>query len=127
MPHAPVTVWIYEGSLKIEHQAVTLSKYSIEAQDDHKHLKQVSNPRLSSTPFRSPQLTLIDMNPDEWLLYWKSPDHAPPHRRRHVPGMVQLLLFELFPQELAVCADETRSGAHPQTHLHLVGDPDAEE
>lgn len=127
---APVTVWVYEGSLKVEHEAVTLSKYTVELKDDHK-LKQVSNPRLSSTPFRSPQLTLIDLNLHEWLLYWKNPDHAPAHRRHRVPGMVQLSLFELSPQELAVGADETRGVAHPQTHLHLVGEPnsqlDAEE
>ncbi len=26
LPHAPVTVWIYEGTLKVEYQAVTLSR-----------------------------------------------------------------------------------------------------
>jgi len=123
---AKVTVWIYEGSLRVEKEAVTLSQYEIELQGDHKHLKQVSHPRLSSTPFRSPQLTLIDLNPHEWLLYWKSPAHAPAHHRRHVPGMVQLSLFELFPQELAVGASETRGVARPQNHLHLVAQPDSQ-
>jgi len=43
----PVSVWVYEGTLKVEHQAVTLSKYTIELQEDHKHLREVSNPRLA--------------------------------------------------------------------------------
>jgi hypothetical protein len=122
---------VYEGQLVIEHQAVTLSKYTVELQDDHKHLRTVSHPRLADTPFRSPQLTLFDLGPGEWLLYWKTPDQAPAHRRRRVAGMVQLPLFELLPQDLAVGADETRGAAHLRTHLHLVGEPnsqlDAEE
>jgi hypothetical protein len=31
---------VYEGSLKIEYKAVTLSKYTVELQDDHKHEAQ---------------------------------------------------------------------------------------
>jgi hypothetical protein len=50
---------------------VTLSKYAVELQEDRKHLREVSNPRLADTPFRSPQLTLIDIGPHEWLLYWR--------------------------------------------------------
>jgi len=122
---APVTVWVYEGTLKVEHQAVTLSKYTVELQDNHKHLRTVSHPRLADTPFRSPQLALFDLGPNEWLLYWKTPDHAPAHRRRRVPGMVQLPLFELLPQDLAVGADEARYAARLRTHLHLVGEPDS--
>jgi putative transposase len=44
LAHKPVTVWVYEGTLKVEYKAVTLSKYSVELQEDHKHLRQVSNP-----------------------------------------------------------------------------------
>jgi putative transposase len=127
---APVTVWVYEGSLKIEHQAVTLSKYAVSLQDDHKHLQEVSHPRLAETPFRSPQLTLFDLGDGEWLLYWKTPELAPARRRRRVPGMVQLPLFEHEPIDLAVGA-EARDRASPHTHLHLVDSPpsdqDAEE
>src|ERR1700737_4227255 len=57
---APVTVWIYEGSLKGEHQAVTLEQYSLGRESDLKHAQKVSNPRLVETPFRSPQLALFD-------------------------------------------------------------------
>lgn len=37
---APVTVWVYEGSLKVEHQAVTLSQYTVELQEDRKRLQR---------------------------------------------------------------------------------------
>ncbi len=30
LAHQQVTVWVYEGTLKLEHQAVTLSKYRVE-------------------------------------------------------------------------------------------------
>ena len=45
---AKVTVWVYEGSLKVEHQAVTLSQYEVKLQDDHKHLQAVSHPTHAS-------------------------------------------------------------------------------
>jgi putative transposase len=128
---APVTVWVYDGSLKVEYQAVTLSTYRVELQDDHKHLQAVSNPRLADTPFRSPQLTLIDLGPHEWLLYWKTPDRAPAHRKRRIAGIVQLPLFDPPPEAKAVGADEGRGAPYPRTHLHLVpkltSDQDAEE
>ncbi len=110
---APVTVWIYEGSLKIEYKAVTLSKYTVKLKDE-KHLQTVSNPRLIETPFRSPQLTLIDLGPHEWLLYWRTPEVTPPRRRRRVPGVVQLPLLDLAREEKAV--GETLGSGLPQVH-----------
>ncbi|MGZ3618571.1 MAG: helix-turn-helix domain-containing protein, partial [Ktedonobacteraceae bacterium] len=94
LAHQPVSVWVYEGTLKIEHQAVTLSKYTVELQEDRKHLKGVSNPGLAETPFRSPQLTLIDIDPHEWVLYWRIPAYAAARRRHKVREMVQLELFD---------------------------------
>ncbi len=44
LAHRPVTVWVYEGTLKLEYQAVTLSKYRVELHDDRKHIKDVSHP-----------------------------------------------------------------------------------
>ena len=93
---APVTVWVYEGSLKVEHQAVMLSQYSVELQDDRKHLQKVSGPRLVETPFRSPQLTLWTLGPDDWLLYWRTPDPLPGRRKRPAHEISQQVLFEPF-------------------------------
>jgi putative transposase len=122
LAHAPVTVWVYDGSLKVEHQAVTLSRYTVELQDDKKHLRKVSNPRLVETPFRSPQLRLFDLGPDEWLLYWRTPEVAPARRRHRVAGLVQPLLFDLS-LEMAVGANETGSSISPHGHLQLLPNP----
>ena len=84
LAYQPVNVWVYEGTLKMEHQAVTLSTYRVELHEDRRHIKAVSNPRVAETVFRSPQLTLFDLGPDEWLLYWKAPAYA--LRRKLVLG-----------------------------------------
>ncbi len=120
LAHQPVSVWVYEGSLKIEYQAMTLSKYSVELQEDRRHLREVSNPRLADTPFRSPQLTLIDISPHEWVLYWRTPSYAPAHRKQRIREVVQLPLFDLPPVEKVVGADETKSRKQPRAFLHLV-------
>jgi putative transposase len=124
---APVTVWIYEGSLKVEHQAITLSHYTVELQEDRKHLQKVGSPHLIETPFRSPQLTLFDLGPDEWLLYWKAPDYIA--RRRRPPGsnVTQLPLFEVPIQEKAVGATESSTASSPHTHLRVISKPSEAE
>lgn len=120
LAHQPVAVWVYEGTLKIEYQAVTLSKYTVELQEDRRHLRQVSNPRVLDTPFRSPQLTLIDVGPHEWLLYWRTPSYAPARHQRRVQVMVQLPLFDMPAQEKAVGANGTDQMPQPRPFLHLV-------
>ena len=55
LAHQPVFVWVYEGTLKIEHQAIPLSTYPVELQDDHQYVREVSNPGLAETPFCSLQ------------------------------------------------------------------------
>ncbi len=105
LAYQPVNVWVYEGTLKMEHQAVTLSTYRVELYEDRRHIKAVSNPRVAETVFRSPQLTLFDLGPDEWLLYWKAPAYA--LRRKLAPrsNVTQLVLFEMPAQEKAAGAE----------------------
>ena len=117
---APVTVWIDDDSLKVEHQAVTLAQYQVEREPDHKQIQNVSSPRLVETPFRSPQLTLWTLGPDEWLLYWRTPDYAPRTRRRHVDGLVQPVLFDVPRGEKAVRATETSPTPSTGTHLRAL-------
>lgn len=120
LAHQPVSVWLYEGTLKVEYQAVTLSKYTVELQEDRKHLKEVSNPRLADTPFRSLQLTLLDLGPHEWVLFWHLPEYAPARRKHQGPGMVQLLLFDIPVQEKAVGATSAGQMTQPSSFLCLV-------
>ena len=102
---------------------MTLATYRVELQEDHKHLQEVSHPRLSRTPFRSPQLALFDLRPGEWLLYWKNPDQTPAHRRHRVEDIIQLPLFDLPPIEMAVGAEEGSDSTHLRSHLHPVKKP----
>lgn len=121
LAHHKVSVWVYEGTLKLEYQAVTLSKYRVELQEDRKHLKSVGHPRLAETVFRSPQLTLFDLGPDEWLVYWKVPSYARQSRKRLMPGVIQPALFEVAVQEKAVGAEAFSS------LLHLMTSPKPED
>jgi putative transposase len=119
LAHQPVTVWVYEGTLKLEYQVVTLSKYRVELQDDRKHIKAVSNPRLAETVFRSPQLTLFDLGPVEWLLYWKAPSYALRRRKKLGSKVTQLALFEVPVQEKAAGAE----AASPSIRLVVPPQP----
>jgi hypothetical protein len=87
-----VSVWVYDGTLRLEYQTVLLAGYSITLQGDGKRIREVQHPRLTATQFRSPQLALFDLGPDEWLLSLRLPEYAP--RQRGAPGgPVQLPLL----------------------------------
>jgi putative transposase len=119
----PVTVWVYDGRITVEYQAVTLSKYSAQLTPDRKQITQVRHPHLAQTPFRSPQLTLIDLGPNEWCLYWRAPSYQRRPRRSLLQGVVQLPLFELSPLDMAVGTDTARVEPNARTHLYSVGEP----
>jgi transposase len=123
---AKVTVWIYEGSLKIEHQAVTLSQYEVKLQEDRKHLQTVSNPRAHVTPFRSPQLTLFDLGPDGWVMYWKTPDQPKVRHLRREQDIVQLSLFGPESLASAVGGETASQSGGPRPHLRLMGENEQE-
>jgi putative transposase len=53
-----VSMWVYEGQIKIEYQETPLSIFTVTFQPDHKHIAEVKNPRRIETHFRSPQLEL---------------------------------------------------------------------
>jgi sarcosine oxidase gamma subunit len=96
----------------VECQAVTLSMYRVELQEDRKHLKSVGHPRLAETVFRSPQLTLFDLGPDEWMLYWKGEPYARRARKRVMSGVMQPALFDLVELEPAVDVEVAQT-LHP--------------
>src|SRR3981081_4947399 len=52
-----VSVWVYENTLKVEHQATTLSLSSVRL-DKNQQITEVKNARRLETHFRSPQLDL---------------------------------------------------------------------
>lgn len=110
----PVTVWVYDGILKVEYQAVTFSEYEVELHPDRKHLRAVNAARLADTPFRSPQLTLWEVSTSEWRLFWHLPDPAPRHHARKVADLIQPPLFE------ATVLAEVEGNEPPLPRLRLL-------
>jgi hypothetical protein len=94
LARSKVQVHIYTSTLKVEYQETDLALYTIEWQDDNKHIKDASNPRVIETRYRSPQLTLWSLGPDEWLLFKRLPDYAA-RKKRRPSGMIQLPLLPL--------------------------------
>ena len=107
----------------MEHQAITLAQYRVELQDDRKHMHKVGSPHLVETPFRSPQLMLFDLGPDEWLLYWNVPAYAARRRRKPASNVTQLALFEVPIQEKAVGANESSVAPAPRPYLRVISRP----
>lgn len=86
-----VSVWVYEDTLKVEHQATTLSLYSIRLSPDRASIAEVKNARRLETLFRSPQLDLWQMNETEWLLALRRPEPV----TRKKPGKIVPLARQL--------------------------------
>jgi len=82
-----VSVWVYEGTLKVEYQATTLSLYAITLAHESQQITGVTNARRLETHFRSPQLDLWQLSETEWLLALRRPDPAP---RRNQSKLVAL-------------------------------------
>lgn len=62
-----VSIWIYEGKLRIEYQQTMLAKYACAYDPNHKQLQAVSEPTLFQTPFKSPQLVLLELDDEQWV------------------------------------------------------------
>jgi hypothetical protein len=86
-----VSVWVYEDTLKIEHQATTLSLYSIRLSPDQQQITEVKNPRRLETHFRSPQQDLWQLSDTEWLLALRRPEPGVRGKR----GKVVALAWQL--------------------------------
>jgi putative transposase len=120
LPGEPVTVWVYDGSITVEYQTVALSKYSVELQEDRKQIKQVSHPSLAQHPFRSPQLTLIDVAPDEWRLYWRAPSYQRRPEQKRIEDIVQLPLLDAETVTLASGGATAPDAKRERPHLSLI-------
>src|SRR3989440_5812150 len=86
-----VSVWVYEHTLKVEHQATTLSLYSVCLSPDQQQITEVKNARRLETHFRSPQLDLWQLSETEWVLALRRPEPA----ARKKPGNIVPLARQL--------------------------------
>jgi putative transposase len=86
-----VSVWVYEGTLKVEYQATTLSLYAITLAHESQQITGVTNARRLETHFRSPQLDLWQLSETEWLLALRRPDPAPRRNRGKLVALARQL------------------------------------
>ncbi len=86
-----VSVWVYEDTLKVEHQATTLSLYSVRLSPDQRQITEVKDARRLETHFRSPQLDHGPLSDTEWLLALRRPEPV----ARKKPGNIVLLARQL--------------------------------
>lgn len=90
-----VSVWVYEGTLKIEYQTTALSLYSVRFSPDQQ-ITEATNPRRLETRFRSPQLDLWQISDTEWLLALRRPEPGPRKKRSKVVALAEQLLLPEF-------------------------------
>ncbi len=93
---AEVSVWVYEGTLKVEYQATTLSLYSIRLAPDQRHISEVKNARRLETHFRSPQLDLWQLSETEWLLALRRPESGSRKKPSKIVALAKQLMLPEF-------------------------------
>src|SRR5260370_29969 len=86
-----ISVWVYEGNLKVEYQATTLALYELGIEKKTGEIAEVKNPRRLETHFRSPQLDLWQVSETEWLLALRRPEPI----ARKKPGKIVPLAQQL--------------------------------
>jgi hypothetical protein len=96
LAESDVSVWIYEGTLKIEYQATALSLYSVRLSSDKKQIEEVKNPRRLETLFRSPQMDLWQVSNSEWLLALRRPEPVARKKPSKVVVLAEQLLLPEF-------------------------------
>ena len=90
-----VSVWVYEGTLKIEYQTTALALYSVRLSQDQQ-ITEVTNPRRLETRFRSPQLDLWQISDTEWLLALRRPEPGPRKKRSKIVALAEQLVLPEF-------------------------------
>ena len=91
-----VSVWVYEDTLKVEHQATTLSLYSVRLSSDQQQITEVKNARRLETHFRSPQLDLWQLSDTEWLLALRRPEPSPRKKPMKLIPLAQQFQLSIF-------------------------------
>ncbi len=91
-----VSVWVYEDTLKVEHQATTLSLYSVRLSSNQRQITSVTNARRLETHFRSPQLDLWQISETEWLLALRRPEPIARKKQGKIITFVEQLILPSF-------------------------------
>src|SRR5260221_14073030 len=91
-----VSVWVYEGNLKVEYQATALSLYELSIEKGTGKIAEVTNARRLETHFRSPQLDLWQLSDTEWLLALRRPEPAARKKAGKIVSLVEQLVLPEF-------------------------------
>lgn len=91
-----VSVWVYENTLKVEHQATTLALYSVRLSSDQREITEVKNARRLETHFRSPQMDLWQLSETEWLLALRRPEPSPRKKMSKIVALAEQLMLPHF-------------------------------
>ena len=89
-------MWVDEDTLKVEHQATTLSLYSICLTPDQQQIAEVKNARRLETHFRSPQLDLWQLSDTEWLLALRRPEPVARKKQSKIVALAEQLTLPEF-------------------------------
>ena len=68
-----VSIWIYEGQLRIEYHKALVARYRCIYDRTHGQLHDVNEPFFYPTPFASPQLELIELDDEQWRKFQRRP------------------------------------------------------
>lgn len=88
-----VSIWIYEGQLRIEYHKALVVRYRCIYDRTHGQLHDVNEPFFYPTPFASPQLELIELDDEQWRKFQRRP--ARNHAKRIAMFGHQLSLLDL--------------------------------
>ena len=90
-----VSIWIYEGQLRIEYHQTLVARYRCLYDRKHRQLHDVNEPLFCTTPFASPQLELIELDDEQWRKFQRRP--ARNYAKRIAMFGHQLSLLDLWP------------------------------
>jgi hypothetical protein len=80
----------------VEHQATTLSLYSIQMDAEGQHITEVKDARRIETHFRSPQLDLWQLSDTEWLLALRRPEPVTHKKTNKMVALAEQLILPDF-------------------------------
>ena len=91
-----VSIWIYEGQLRIEYQETLLAQYQVGYDQRQKRLQNINQPTLYQTPFASPQLELFELDDEQWLkIYQRTYERRQKRIRRLLGRQLHLIDLEI--------------------------------
>lgn len=89
------TLWLYGETLTLEFANTPLAQYTVTYQPDRTHFRQIRDPQLFETQYRSPQLELWERGAVEWRVVRRLPISTAPRGQlaARLPQVAQLWLF----------------------------------